>query len=130
MLRSLLKKLHAQVDSVMALLQQPLKFEHRLFISTLLTQELHSRDIVSTLASESTPQTVQSEWESQLRTYWEEDNVRARGYLRFCCNTDSFPPSRLTSGVPAYVRIGRLLCGWRWRRWATAGRSSPQTAWS
>lgn len=50
----------------------------RRLLAALITIDVHSRDIVSSLLSKGTSSTQDFEWQMQLRYYWEEDDLVVR----------------------------------------------------
>lgn len=50
----------------------------RRLLAALITIDVHSRDIVSSLLSKGTSSTGDFEWQMQLRYYWEDDDLVVR----------------------------------------------------
>jgi dynein heavy chain len=50
----------------------------RRLLAALITIDVHSRDIVSTLLSKGTRSTEEFEWQMQLRYYWHDDDLTVR----------------------------------------------------
>lgn len=50
----------------------------RKLLAALITFDVHSRDIVSSLLSKGVNSTEDFEWQMQLRYYWEDDDLIVR----------------------------------------------------
>jgi len=74
------KQLHGQIDEIVEKITNPLKKNDRAKFNTVLTIDVHARDIVDTFVRDSILDEKEFEWESQLRFYWwkPEDDVIIR----------------------------------------------------
>ena len=63
------------LESLTAMIRQPLSLAVRQVISCLLIFEVHNRDIISSLIQEDVTDVESFKWIQQLRYYWEDDTV-------------------------------------------------------
>ena len=54
----------------------------RATLGALVVMDVHSRDVVAQLAAEGVAQASDFAWQAQLRTYWDKNEVRERGWPR------------------------------------------------
>ncbi|XP_009955032.1 PREDICTED: dynein heavy chain 10, axonemal, partial [Leptosomus discolor] len=64
------KKMHKQIDDLVARITMALSKNDRKKYSTVLIVDVHARDIVDTFVRDSILRAQEFEWESQLRFYW------------------------------------------------------------
>ena len=67
-----------QLDQLTALIRKELTPSLRQLISCMLINEVHNRDIITNLISQSVTDIDSFKWVQQLRYYWEEENVIVR----------------------------------------------------
>ena len=72
-LREHAARLSQQLLALVAKVREPLPRTTRLKVNTLLTVDVHARDIVDGLVRASVTEASDFAWESQLRAYWERD---------------------------------------------------------
>uniref|UniRef100_A0A7N8Y270 Dynein axonemal heavy chain 10 n=1 Tax=Mastacembelus armatus TaxID=205130 RepID=A0A7N8Y270_9TELE len=79
-LKNYAKKMHQQIDELVTRITQPMKKNDRRKINTVLTIDVHARDIVDNFVLNSIMDAREFEWESQLRFYWvkEHDDLFVR----------------------------------------------------
>jgi hypothetical protein len=71
-----------QVSRLTRLVRGDVSSLSRRLLAALITIDVHSRDIVSSLLSKGTSSTQDFEWQMQLRYYWEEDDLVVRQVRR------------------------------------------------
>jgi hypothetical protein len=67
-----------QVGELTRLVRGDVSSLARRLLAALITIDVHSRDIVSSLLSKGTSSTEEFEWQMQLRYYWEDDDLVVR----------------------------------------------------
>lgn len=72
-----------QVGELTRLVRGDVSSLARRLLAALITIDVHSRDIVSSLLSKGTSSTEEFEWQMQLRYYWEDDDLVVR-QVRHC----------------------------------------------
>jgi len=73
-----LQKLLDQLQDLVKLVRGDLSYISRLILSDLIIMDVHSRDIVKTMIESQVSNTNDFEWISQLRYYWEDDDLKVR----------------------------------------------------
>lgn len=77
-IKTLLVRLLSQLQGLVALVRGDLPFLNRLVLGDLIVVEVHSRDVVKKLIDNNILSDKDFDWISQLRYYWEEDDLRVK----------------------------------------------------
>ena len=77
-LKALYTRLLAQLQGLVGLVRGELAFIARLILGDLIVIDVHSRDVVKKLIDSNVNSENDFEWISQLRYYWEEDDLRLK----------------------------------------------------
>ena len=77
-LKKLLASLLNQLQGLVGLVRGELPFISRLVLGDLIVIDVHSRDVVKRLIDADVTSTSDFEWISQLRYYWENDELRIK----------------------------------------------------
>jgi len=77
-MRECLAKQNAQLDSCILLVLNELTWSERIKIITLITIDVHSRDVVQGLIEQRVENPTQFQWLSQLRYFWQDRNCIMR----------------------------------------------------
>jgi dynein heavy chain len=77
-LKTLYTSLLNQLQGLVGLVRGELPFISRLILGDLIVIEVHSRDVVKRLIESNVSSPADFEWISQLRYYWEEDDLRIK----------------------------------------------------
>ncbi|KAL6609170.1 dynein heavy chain and region D6 of dynein motor-domain-containing protein [Neocallimastix sp. 'constans'] len=72
------QKLLNQLQDLVKLVRGDLSYISRLILSDLIIMDVHSRDIVKTMIESQVSNTNDFEWISQLRYYWENEDLKVR----------------------------------------------------
>lgn len=67
-----------QVGELTRLVRGDVSSLARKLLGALITIDVHSRDIVSSLLAKGTSSTQDFEWQMQLRYYWEDEDLAVR----------------------------------------------------
>jgi len=67
-----------QVSELTRLVRGDVSSLARKLLGALITIDVHSRDIVSSLLAKGTSSTQDFEWQMQLRYYWEDEDLAVR----------------------------------------------------
>jgi dynein heavy chain len=74
-LKVLLSKLLSQLQDLVTLVRGDLQFLNRLILGDLIVLDVHNRDLVKRLIDNNIESEKDFEWISQLRYYWQEDEL-------------------------------------------------------
>ncbi|RKO93938.1 dynein heavy chain, N-terminal region 2-domain-containing protein, partial [Blyttiomyces helicus] len=77
-LKALFQRLLSQLQGLVGLVRGELPFISRLILGDLIVIDVHSRDVVKKLIDMNVISENDFEWISQLRYYWEEDDLRVK----------------------------------------------------
>ncbi|XJO76015.1 hypothetical protein BDV3_006595 [Batrachochytrium dendrobatidis] len=77
-LKALYAKLLSQLQGLVTLVRGELPFLNRLVLGDLIVIDVHSRDVVKKLVDSNISNANDFEWISQLRYYWEQDELRIK----------------------------------------------------
>jgi dynein heavy chain len=77
-LKILYAKLLKQLDGLVNLVRGDLAFLNRLILGDLIVIDVHNRDVVKKLIDSGVSSENDFEWISQLRYYWEEDDLKIK----------------------------------------------------
>ncbi|KAJ3111551.1 Dynein heavy chain 1, axonemal [Phlyctochytrium bullatum] len=77
-LKALFSKLLAQLQGLVALVRGELPYLSRLILGDLIVLDVHSRDVTKKLIDSGVNSENDFEWISQLRYYWEDDDLRVK----------------------------------------------------
>jgi dynein heavy chain len=77
-MKTLMVRLLAQLQGLVGLVRGNLEFLNRLVLSDLIVVEVHSRDVVKKLLDNNVLSVKDFDWISQLRYYWEDDDLRVK----------------------------------------------------
>jgi dynein heavy chain len=77
-MKTLMVHLLAQLQGLVGLVRGNLPFLSRLVLSDLVVVEVHSRDVVKKLIDNNVLSGKDFDWISQLRYYWEDDDLRVK----------------------------------------------------
>ena len=77
-LKALYVRLLAQLQGLVGLVRGELPFLNRLVLGDLIVIDVHSRDVVKRLIDSNISSENDFEWISQLRYYWEQDDLRIK----------------------------------------------------
>ncbi|KAJ3275318.1 Dynein heavy chain 1, axonemal [Terramyces sp. JEL0728] len=77
-LKALYTRLLAQLQGLVGLVRGELPFLNRLVLGDLIVIDVHSRDVVKKMIDNNIATENDFEWISQLRYYWEEDDLRIK----------------------------------------------------
>ncbi|TPX59753.1 hypothetical protein SpCBS45565_g07659 [Spizellomyces sp. 'palustris'] len=76
--KSMYTRLLGQLEGLVGLVRGELSFLSRLVLGDLIVIDVHSRDVVKKLTDAGVTNENDFEWISQLRYYWEEDDLRVK----------------------------------------------------
>ncbi|TPX58491.1 hypothetical protein PhCBS80983_g03079 [Powellomyces hirtus] len=76
--KALYARLLSQLDGLVGLVRGELPFLNRLVLGDLIVIDVHSRDVVRKLVEAGVTSENDFDWISQLRYYWEEDDLRVK----------------------------------------------------
>ncbi|KAJ3159379.1 Dynein heavy chain 1, axonemal [Geranomyces michiganensis] len=76
--KALYERLLQQLDGLVGLVRGDLPFLNRLVLGDLIVIDVHSRDVVRKLVEAGVTSENDFDWISQLRYYWEEDDLRVK----------------------------------------------------
>jgi dynein heavy chain, axonemal len=77
-IKTLMVRLLAQLQGLVGLVRGELPFLNRLVLGDLIVVEVHSRDVVKKLIDNCIMTDKDFDWISQLRYYWEDDDLRVK----------------------------------------------------
>lgn len=77
-IKALMERLLAQLQGLVGLVRGELAYLSRLVLGDLIVVEVHSRDVVQKLIDNNIVNDKDFDWISQLRYYWEDDDLRVK----------------------------------------------------
>ncbi|EAY21612.1 Dynein heavy chain family protein [Trichomonas vaginalis G3] len=77
-LKVLMQKFIEQLESLTALVRQPISRQTRQVVSCLLIFEVHNRDIIAQLIENEVSDVESFEWQKQLRYYWDDETIMVK----------------------------------------------------